>query len=51
VDDTAGARKAFAHNAVVVMRQGDNSAALGGVIATALCGGWDHQPLAKATTG
>jgi hypothetical protein len=30
------ARKAFAHDAVVTMR--------GGVIANALCGGWDHRP-------
>jgi hypothetical protein len=38
------ARKAFAHEAVVVMNNGDSPNALGGAIATALCGGWDHQP-------
>jgi hypothetical protein len=37
-------RKAFAHDAVVAMRHGDSPNALGGAIANALCGGWDHQP-------
>ncbi len=37
------ARKAFAHDAVVTMRA-DSPNALGGAIAKALCGGWDHQP-------
>jgi hypothetical protein len=37
------ARKAFAHDAVVTMRD-DNPNALGGAITKALCGGWDHQP-------
>jgi hypothetical protein len=37
-------RKAFAHDAVVAMRDGDSPNALGGAIAKALCGGWDHQP-------
>ena len=44
MDDTAIARKAFAHDAVVAMREGDSPNALGGAIAKALCGGWDHQP-------
>jgi hypothetical protein len=38
------ARNAFAHDAVVTMRPGDSPNALGGAIANALCGGWDHQP-------
>ena len=38
------ARKAFAHDAVVAMRNGDSPNALGGAITKALCGGWDHQP-------
>ena len=38
------ARKAFAHDAVVAMRDNDSPNALGGAIAKALCGGWDHQP-------
>jgi hypothetical protein len=37
-------RTAFAHDAVVAMRTGDSPNALGGAIAEALCGGWDHQP-------
>jgi hypothetical protein len=44
VDDSATARKAFAHDAVVAMRHGDSPNALGGAITKALCGGWDHQP-------
>lgn len=36
-------RKAFAHDAVVTMRN-DSPDALGGAITVALCGGWDHQP-------
>jgi hypothetical protein len=44
VDETAVARTAFAHNAVVAMRDGGSPNALGGAIAKALCGGWDHQP-------
>lgn len=38
------ARKAFAHEAVVLMHDGDSPDALGGAIAKALCGGWDHPP-------
>lgn len=38
------ARKAFAHDAVVAMRDGSSVDALGGAITKALCGGWDHQP-------
>ncbi len=38
------ARKAFAHEAVVAMRQEDGPDALGGAITKALCGGWDHPP-------
>ena len=38
------ARKAFAHDAVVSMHNDDSPDALGGAIATALCGGWDHRP-------
>src|SRR4051794_4340060 len=44
VDDTAMARQAFAHDAVVAMRHGASPHALGGAITTALCGGWNHQP-------
>jgi hypothetical protein len=38
------ARKAFAHDAVISMRNGASPNALGGAITKALCGGWDHQP-------
>jgi hypothetical protein len=38
------ARKAFAHDAVVVMRDGGSPNAVGGAITKALCGGWDHSP-------
>jgi hypothetical protein len=38
------ARKAFAHDALVAMRDNDCPDALGGAITKALCGGWDHQP-------
>ena len=38
------ARKAFAHDAVVAMRDGGSPNAPGGAITKALCGGWDHQP-------
>jgi hypothetical protein len=44
VKDTALARKVFAHDAVVAMRDSDCPDAVGGAIANALCGGWDHQP-------
>jgi hypothetical protein len=37
-------RKAFAHDAVVAMQHDDSADALGGAIAKALCGGWDHPP-------
>lgn len=37
-------RQAFAHDAVVVMQEGDSPNAPGGAITTALCGGWDHAP-------
>jgi hypothetical protein len=38
------ARKAFAHDAVVAMRDGGSPNALGGAITKALCGAWDHSP-------
>lgn len=38
------ARQAYAHDAVVVMQPGGSPNALGGAIAVALCGHWDHQP-------
>lgn len=38
------ARCAYAHDAVVVMKPGGSPNALGGAIAKALCGGWDHPP-------
>ncbi len=38
------ARKAFAHDAVVAMRDDASPNALGGAITKALCGSWDHQP-------
>lgn len=44
VESLVMARTAFAHDAVVAMRHGDSPNALGGAIAKALCGGWDHQP-------
>jgi hypothetical protein len=44
VNDTVLGRKAFAHDAVVAMRDSDSPDAVGGAIANALCGGWDHQP-------
>jgi hypothetical protein len=37
-------RKAFAHDAVVVMRDGGSPNALGGAITKSLCGGWEHSP-------
>lgn len=37
-------RKAFAHDAVVVMRDGGSPNALGGAITKTLCGAWDHSP-------
>jgi hypothetical protein len=37
------ARKAFAHDSVVTMHDGSPNA-LGGAIAKAVCGGWDHPP-------
>ncbi|MBV9513012.1 MAG: hypothetical protein JO280_03060 [Mycobacteriaceae bacterium] len=37
-------RRAFAHDAVVVIRQGGSPNAPGGAIAVALCGHWDHPP-------
>ncbi len=37
-------RKAFAHDAVVTMRDGASLNALGGAISKALCGAWDHSP-------
>ena len=36
-------RAAFAHEAVVEMRQGD-PAALGAAITVAVCGHWEHEP-------
>ena len=44
MNDKALARKAFAHDAVVATRDSDCPDAVGGAIANALCGGWDHQP-------
>jgi len=44
VNDTALPRKAFAHDAVVATRDSDCPDAVGGAIANALCGGWDHHP-------
>ena len=38
------ARGAYAHDAVVVLDPGGDSAALGGAITVALCGDWDHPP-------
>ena len=38
------ARAAYAHDAVVVLDPGGDSAALGGAITVALCGDWDHPP-------
>ena len=38
------ARKAFAHDAVVAMRDGGSPNAVGGAITKSLCGAWDHSP-------
>ncbi|HET6731420.1 hypothetical protein [Mycobacterium sp.] len=37
-------RTAYAHDAVVMLDPGGDSAALGGAITVALCGHWDHEP-------
>ena len=37
-------RKAFAHDAVVVMRDGGSPNALGGAVTKTLCGSWNHSP-------
>lgn len=37
-------RHAFAHDAVVAMQPGCSPNAVGGAIALALCGSWDHDP-------
>jgi hypothetical protein len=37
-------RTAYAHDAVVMLDPGGDSAALGGAITVALCGHWEHQP-------
>lgn len=38
------ARHAYAHDAVVAVERGGDLDALGGAIAAALCGSWDHPP-------
>ena len=38
------ARCAYAHDAVAVLQPGGSPNALGGAIANALCGSWDHRP-------
>ncbi|MFD3453721.1 hypothetical protein ACFWVC_16250 [Streptomyces sp. NPDC058691] len=46
-------RKAFAHEAVVVLAPGGDERAPGGAITVALCGGWEHEgrcPLAAHHT-
>ncbi|HYZ68843.1 MAG TPA: hypothetical protein VE666_13760 [Mycobacterium sp.] len=37
-------RAAYAHDAVVVLDPGGDTAAPGGAITVALCGHWDHEP-------
>jgi hypothetical protein len=37
-------RRAFAHEAVVVMEPGGDVRAPGGAVTVALCGHWDHEP-------
>ncbi|HEX3548467.1 MAG TPA: hypothetical protein VHU62_18160 [Mycobacterium sp.] len=37
-------RAAYAHDAVVSLDPGGDTAAPGGAITVALCGHWDHQP-------
>ncbi|OBG01272.1 hypothetical protein [Mycolicibacter sinensis] len=37
-------RRAYAHDAVVVIQPGGSANAPGGAIAKALCGSWDHPP-------
>ena len=37
-------RTAYAHDAVVMLDPGGDSAAPGGAITVALCGHWDHEP-------
>lgn len=38
-------RTGYAHDAVLVLAPGGDPNAVGGAIANALCGGWDHPPL------
>lgn len=37
-------RRAYAHEAILVMDDGADLDAPGGAITVALCGGWDHPP-------
>jgi hypothetical protein len=37
-------RKAFAHDAVLVLTDGGDECAPGGAITLALCGSWSHEP-------
>jgi hypothetical protein len=37
-------RAAYAHDAVITLDPGGDTAALGGAITVALCGHWDHEP-------
>lgn len=37
-------RRAYAHDAVVLIEPGGTPDAIGGAIANALCGSWDHPP-------
>jgi hypothetical protein len=37
-------RRAYAHDAVVVLPDGGDERAPGGAITVALCGGWSHDP-------
>jgi hypothetical protein len=37
-------RETFAHDAVLVLRDGGDESAPGGAITAALCGSWSHEP-------
>lgn len=41
---TGPVRQAFAHDAVVLMRAGDDLRAPGAAVTVALCGHWAHEP-------
>jgi hypothetical protein len=40
----SGGRRAYAHDAVVVLADGGDERAPGGAVTVALCGSWSHDP-------